>query len=86
MGDIKLFLAIEDQKHLKLIVNKNTRSKGVGRKLLKKQEEYFENQNCKTINIDVFGYNDIGKNFYFKNGYHTRMITVSKKINGNNKN
>lgn len=71
---------------IELIVTKNIRSKGIGRKLLKKQEEYFENQNCKTINIDVFGYNDIGKNFYFKNGYHTRMITVSKKINGNNKN
>lgn len=69
---------------IELIVTKNTRSKGIGRKLLKKQEEYFENQNCKTINIDVFGYNDIGKNFYFKNGYHTRMMTVSKKITCDN--
>lgn len=64
---------------IELIVTKNIISKGIGRKLLNKLEEYFENQNCKTINIDVFGYNDIGKNFYFKNGYHTRMMTVSKR-------
>lgn len=65
---------------IELIVTKNTRSKGTGYQLLAKIEEYFKNQNCSTINIDVFGYNDIGKNFYFKNGYHTRMMTVSKVI------
>lgn len=71
---------------LELIVTKNIRSKGIGKKLLKRMEEYFKINNCKTINIDVFGYNDIGKNFYFKNGYHIRMMTVSKEIIGNNKN
>lgn len=68
---------------IELIVTKRIRSNGVGYKLLNKMEKYFESQNCHTINIDVFGYNDIGKNFYFKNGYHTRMITVSKKIKNN---
>ncbi len=65
---------------LELIVTKKTRSKGIGHELLQKMEEYFKSQNCHTINIDVFGYNEIGKNFYLKNGYHTRMMTVSKKI------
>lgn len=65
---------------LELIVTKKVRSKGIGLKLLNKMEEYFKKQDCYTINIDVFGYNDIGKNFYFKNGYHTRMMTVSKEI------
>ena len=65
---------------IELIVTKNIRSKGVGSLLLKKMEEYFQSQNCKTINIEVFGYNDIGKNFYNKEGYHNRLITVSKKI------
>ncbi len=65
---------------LELIVTNQTRSKGIGSALLNKMEEYFKSQNCHTINIDVFGYNEIGKNFYFKNGYHTRMMTVSKKI------
>ena len=65
---------------IELIVTKNIRSKGVGHQLLSKMEEYFKNEDCYTINIDVFGYNDIGKNFYMKNGYHTRMMTVSKRI------
>ena len=66
---------------LEFIVTQKTRSKGIGSELLNKMEEYFKSQNCYTINIDVFGYNEIGKNFYFKNGYHTRMMTVSKEIN-----
>ena len=68
---------------IELIVTKKVRSKGIGYKLLNKMEVYFKSQNCYTINIDVFGYNDIGKRFYFKNGYHTRMMTVSKKIKDN---
>lgn len=63
-----------------LIVTKNTRSKGIGKRLIEKMELYFEGNNCKVISIDVFGYNDVAKNFYFKNGYHSRMITVSKRI------
>lgn len=65
---------------IELIVTKNTRSKGIGKQLIKKMELYFKDNNCETINIDVFGYNDIAKDFYFKNGYHLRMMTVSKKI------
>lgn len=63
-----------------LIVDKNVRSKGIGMLLIKKMEAYFKEQGCKTINIDVFGYNDIAKNFYYKNGYHDRMNIVSKRI------
>ena len=66
---------------IELIVTKKIRSKGIGYQLIHQMEEYFKSQNCHTINIDVFGYNDIGKNFYLKNGYHVRMMTVSKKIN-----
>lgn len=63
-----------------LIVSKNNRKSGIGKELIKKMEEYFIQNNCKTIDIDVFGYNDNAINFYLKNGYHTRMMTVSKKI------
>ena len=65
---------------IELIVTKNSRKKRVGYELLNKMEEYFKEKKCYTINIDVFGYNEIGKNFYFKNGYHNRMMTVSKKL------
>ena len=65
---------------IELIVTKDSREQMVGESLLKKMEEYFKAKNCYTVNIDVFGYNDIGKNFYFKNGYHSRMLCVSKKL------
>ena len=46
---------------IELIVTKNSRKKRVGYELLNKMEEYFKEKNCYTINIDVFGYNEIGK-------------------------
>ena len=65
---------------IELIVTKNIRNKGIGKTLLDKMEEYFKDNECKTINIDVFGYNDIGKSFYKKGHYHDRLITMSKQI------
>ena len=63
-----------------LIVTSKTRSKGVGKALIKKMEEYFKSQGCEYILVDVFAYNDIGNNFYNKEGYHNRMYTSIKKI------
>ena len=63
-----------------LIVGKNIRSKGTGQLLLNKLEEYFTSIECKYIQIDVFAYNEIGKNFYYKNKYEDRMITLFKKL------
>lgn len=55
-----------------LIVTNKTRSKGVGQILINKMEEYFKSIGCEYIIVDVFSYNEIGKNFYSKNDYHTR--------------
>ena len=63
-----------------LIVTNKTRSKGVGQLLMNKIEEYFKKQKCEYIHVDVFAYNEIGKNFYTKNNYHTRMEIMIKKI------
>ena len=63
-----------------LIVTKKVRISGIGKSLINKMEEYFKNMNCEYIHVDVFGYNDIGINFYKKNHYHTRMITMIKEI------
>lgn len=40
-----------------LIVSKNTRSKGIGKCLMQKMEEYLKSIGCKYIFIDVFAYN-----------------------------
>lgn len=63
-----------------LIVSKNTRSKGIGNRLMDKMEEYFKSKGCTHIIIDVFAYNKNAFNFYTKKGYHSRMHTVIKDI------
>lgn len=63
-----------------LIVTKRIRSNGVGQELINKIEEYFKLVGCEYVIVDVFGYNEIGKKFYNKNDYHTRMETMIKKI------
>lgn len=65
---------------IELIVKNNIRGNGVGKKLLEKVEEYFKSINCKRINIEVFGPNKKGLNFYEKNGYIIRNMIVSKRI------
>ncbi len=66
---------------IELIVTSKIRSKGVGQSLMKEMEKYFLNQGCDYVIVDVFGYNDNGLKFYFKQGYHARMLTAIKKIN-----
>ena len=47
---------------------------------MNKMEEYFRSLGCEYIKVDVFGYNDNGLKFYKKEGYHTRMEIMLKKI------
>ena len=63
-----------------LIVTNKTRSKGIGQELIKKMEEYFKSVGCEYVMVDVFAYNEIGKKFYSKKNYHTRMEIMMKKI------
>lgn len=63
-----------------LIVKNQSRGNGIGKILLNKIEEYFKSVNCKRVNIEVFGPNKKGLNFYEKNGYVIRDIFVSKKL------
>ena len=48
--------------------------------LMNKMEEYFKSVGCEYVIVDVFAYNDIGKNFYNKKDYRERMKTMIKKI------
>ena len=65
---------------LELVVRNGVRGQGIGKFLLEKMEEYFKNINCKRINIEVFGSNKRGLNFYKKNNYIIRDMIVSKRI------
>lgn len=63
-----------------LIVTSKIRSNGVGKKLMDKMENYFRDNNCEYVLVDVFAYNENAINFYEKTGYHTRMHTDIKKL------
>lgn len=63
-----------------LIVSKNIRGKGIGQELMQKLETYFKSKGCEYIYIDVFAYNEKAIKFYGKEGYHSRMHTILKKI------
>ena len=66
---------------LELIVCKDARGQGIGKKLLNKMEDYFKSINCSRITIEVFGPNRKAYEFYSKNGYMSRDIFVGKKLN-----
>ena len=63
-----------------LIVSKNARSAGIGKQLMDKMEAYFKSIGCEYVFIEVFAYNDLALKFYFKKGYHPRMLHVLKKL------
>lgn len=65
---------------IELIVKNDIRGNGIGKNLLVKMEEYFKSVGCKRINIEVFGPNTKGLNFYEKNDYIIRDMIVSKRI------
>ncbi len=63
-----------------LIVTSKTRSKGVGKALINKIEEYFKSFGCEYVLVDVFAYNKNAIKFYENKGYHSRMYTNIKKL------
>lgn len=63
-----------------LCVTKNTRSKGIGTLLMNKIEEYFKDNKCDYVYIEVFGPNKLAQNFYYKNGYNMRDLELIKRI------
>ena len=64
-----------------LIVDSNIRSKGIGKALITKLEEYFKSVDCEYVLVDVFAYNENAIKFYDKAGFHPRMYTDIKKLN-----
>lgn len=63
-----------------LIVTKKTRSKGVGKELIKTMEDYLKSIGCEYIGIEVFAYNKHAIDFYTKGNYHARCIDMIKKV------
>lgn len=62
------------------IVSEKARSKGIGKQLINKMEEYFKSINCEYILLECFAYNKSAINFYKNQEYHTRMLVNIKKL------
>ncbi len=43
-------------------------------------EEHLRAVGCEDVLIGVFGYNNLALEFYNKQGYHTRMVEMTKKF------
>lgn len=63
-----------------LIVSKNARKSGIGKELMLVMEKYFKSLYCEYIYVDVFAYNKNAYEFYKKDGFHSRMFNMLKKI------
>ena len=63
-----------------LIVTSQVRNIGIGKMLMDEMEQYFKNENCEYVIVDVFAYNDNALKFYEKNNYHSRMYVDIKKL------
>lgn len=64
-----------------LVVSSTIRCCGIGEKLLEAMEKHLYSVGCEDILLAAFAYNERAIKFYEKHGYHTRMITMTKKIN-----
>lgn len=49
-----------------LIVISKIRSNGIGKELMDKVENYFRDNNCEYVLVEVFAYNENAINFYEK--------------------
>lgn len=65
---------------LQLVINDNYRGKNIGSLLIDKVESYFLSQKCDVSYVAVIEPNKAARNFYEKNGYKDRIITLMKKI------
>ena len=63
-----------------LVVSSSVRSKGIGKKLLLKMEEYLKSIGCHDVLLGVFCYNTRAISFYEANGYHSRTTDMIKSL------
>ena len=63
-----------------LVITNKVRSQGIGKELMKVMEDYFKDNGCEYVLVDVFAYNEMAIKFYEKSGYHPRMLVDIKKL------
>lgn len=72
------FKSLKSGRITELVVSNHHRTNGVGTILLHSMEDYLQSVGCKDILLGVFAYNENAIKFYDKNGYHIRMLDMTK--------
>jgi ribosomal protein S18 acetylase RimI-like enzyme len=65
---------------LELFVAEQHRNRGIGKRLMRKMEEYFKQNSCDVIRVDVFGPNKKASKFYRTLDYQNRAVDLIKLI------
>ena len=63
-----------------LVVDEETRSKGVGGKLLAFAEDFATKNNCKVLRLCTGIQNEKGKSFYERNNWRQTAIAYTKRL------
>jgi GNAT superfamily N-acetyltransferase len=66
---------------IELYVEPAARGAGIGRCLLERLEEYFVDQGCDAIRIEVFAPNREARRFYERWGYRERDVHLMRPLN-----
>ncbi|MBQ9314049.1 MAG: GNAT family N-acetyltransferase [Clostridia bacterium] len=74
------FIAPRRGRIKELVVSKNYRGKGYGKKLLEYTKEYLKSVGCEFILIAVLSYNENAKRLYEANGFHARLEDMIEKV------
>ena len=65
---------------LELFVRPECRTQGIGQGLMNKVEEYFKEQKCDVVRVEVFVPNKVAHSFYKNAGYLNRMMDLMKVL------
>lgn len=63
-----------------LFVAEGYRSRGIGKKLMKKMETYMRKKKCTVVRVETFSPNTSAHNFYKSLGYSDRVIDLTKVL------
>lgn len=61
-------------------VTSNARRSGIGSKLVKTLEDYLKHQGCDILRLEVFAPNKTAREFYARQGFVERSITIMKPL------
>ena len=63
-----------------IFIDEDRRGRGYGKETMKVLKESARKEGARRIQLDVFGFNSVGRNLYLKMGYQDAAITMMKYL------